>query len=178
MLLEEVQEPGSTPLRDELKIINRTAAQMMAQINEALDPLKIQATLANPLAFERRLRRQTSQIVGAAENLLRASLPQPDDLFRSDISRIIGAAHQAEQLARASLGFLSHSASIPITMHGPAAQSETDFLPAHLDVASDLQARKDSSILVVDDLEENRELLLRRLSRLGYAVQLVDNGQS
>ncbi|PWU19688.1 MAG: adenylate/guanylate cyclase domain-containing response regulator [Verrucomicrobia bacterium] len=34
------------------------------------------------------------------------------------------------------------------------------------------------TILVVDDLEENRDLLHRRLSRLGYAVRMADNGQS
>jgi class 3 adenylate cyclase len=31
--------------------------------------------------------------------------------------------------------------------------------------------------LVVDDMESNRELLARRLSRLGYAIQVVENGQ-
>ncbi len=35
-----------------------------------------------------------------------------------------------------------------------------------------------STLLVVDDLEENRELLNRRLSRLGYSVQLADNGEA
>src|SRR6185503_7892462 len=35
----------------------------------------------------------------------------------------------------------------------------------------------EGQILVVDDLEENRELLARRLSRLGYSVHTLSNGQ-
>src|SRR4029077_7274962 len=35
---------------------------------------------------------------------------------------------------------------------------------------------QEGAILVVDDLEENRELLSRRLSRLGYSVQTVESG--
>jgi len=39
------------------------------------------------------------------------------------------------------------------------------------------QERKQGAILIVDDQEENRELLSRRLSPLGYSVQTADTGQ-
>lgn len=177
MLLEEVQEQGRSHLRDELEMINRTAAQMMAQINECLDALKLQDAPSNPLSLERRLRRQTSQIVAAAETLMRKTLGKPDDLFRSDLSRIVGAARQAEELARTSLPGLFQRGSAEITAPMTTAEPVAHFLPPEPDLTPDVQTRKEGSILVVDDLEENRELLLRRLSRLGYSVQLVDSGQ-
>src|SRR5262249_38706760 len=39
------------------------------------------------------------------------------------------------------------------------------------------QPGKEGTILVVDDLEANRELLVKRLSRLGYKVQTAENGR-
>src|SRR5262249_33587790 len=38
-------------------------------------------------------------------------------------------------------------------------------------------ARREGAILVVDDQEENRELLSRRLAPLGYSFQVADSGQ-
>src|SRR5207302_1152439 len=51
-----------------------------------------------------------------------------------------------------------------------------DWLAASFQPLPSVPARKEGSILVVDDLEENRELLSRRLSRLGYSVELVESG--
>ena len=105
-----------------------------------------------------------------AETLVQNIDPTADGVFKSDLSRILGAARQASSLASAALACLSE----PPAQGAPRLPA--DWLRAHFQPLASPPTRKEGAILVVDDLEENRELLSRRLSRLGYSVELVESG--
>ncbi|PYJ00722.1 MAG: hypothetical protein DME25_20000, partial [Verrucomicrobia bacterium] len=177
MLLEEAEEHGRAHLRPELDRIRQTAGQMMEQIDTALDAQKIQADPRDLPVLARRLCEQAAQIAAAAETLTRETRALKDEAFKSDLSRIAEAAFRTDELARTSLPSLSEPVvKETISLAGPS-QALAAVQSAHSDTEPGSAAGKEGAILVVDDSEENRELLARRLSRLGYSVQTVDSGQ-
>jgi len=165
MWLEEIQE-------QELELISRTAGEMMAQINEGLNAAKIEAGLVNLPSLQREVCRQAAQIVAAADSLSRQRRALEDELFKSDLSRIAAAARHVHETALNLLAALSESA-LDLT---PSVQRPASSLAAPESLPP-VQVRKEGSVLVVDDQEENRELLSRRLAPLGYSVQIAESGQ-
>ena len=174
ILLEEAQEQAREPLRADLKFINRTGNEMMKHINESLNSPKIESGLAHLAQLQERLCDTASQIAAAVERLTHGAHGQ-EEVFQSDLGRMAGAAHHVSELACTALAALSAPAIPPNTQTATTVNPLTALLRPRLETTT-LPARKDGDILVVDDLEENRELLTRRLSRLGYSVQLADNG--
>jgi class 3 adenylate cyclase len=140
---------------------------MIAQSNSALDPAKIEGGLTDLHQLQQSLCEAAALIVAASERLTNAS-PSVTDVFRTDISRVAGAARQVCERARAAFPGLAQT--------GNAANPLSALFRPPAEVQTTLSSQKEGEILVVDDLEENRELLSRRLSRLGYSVQLTDNG--
>ena len=162
VLLEEVQELGREKLRPELELIHKSAGQMIAQTGEILQPAKIESGRDDLLLLQRQLGVRAARILSALESLTRKAREFEDDVFKEDLSRIGTAARHAQELAATSLG--PH----PDSLADKAGPCPPPAPP---------QIRHEGIILVVDDLKENRELLSRRLSPLGYSVQMADSGQ-
>src|SRR5437867_244918 len=190
ILLEEIQEQGRDHLRSDLQFIQRTAAQLMEQVSEKLDTPRIEAGHINLSALEAEVCKQAAQIEAATQKIVGAleresveagSVEAPtrkgSNDFHNDLMRIAGAAQHTFQLARSSLGSLSELVESETAFFRALGNPLTTLLPALSDSEPPLHTRKEGSILVVDDLEETRELLSRRLSRLGYSVQLADSGE-
>jgi class 3 adenylate cyclase len=151
---------------------------MIEQIRKELDASHIEAGRSNLSALQRHLCEHACQILTASENLAHTAGRPEDRLFESDLSRIAGAARLAEKLASASIEALT----VPLEPLQPAGASAASALLELLPGLGQLRPaaipRKEGSILVVDDEEANRELLARRLSRLGYSLHLVQSGES
>jgi hypothetical protein len=199
MLLDEVQEPGQEKLRPELELIQRLAAQMISQTNDPLDAASIEAGRAHLPALQAKLGEGAVRIVGAANTLARKSRKLKGDAFKSDLWRITTAARKTQELARTGIAALSETAPVVEQASrlppgrlalGPtnAGETPTGTGGTPVPLSSLLLARaethttaasipQEGSILVVDDLEENRELLSRRLARLGYSVKVVESGE-
>ena len=174
ILLEDVREQGHDPLRPVLEFITRTAGQMMRHVNEDLDAQRIEDGLADLAQLQERLCDTASQIGAAIERLTNEAHAQ-EPIFQSDLSRMADAARRVSELARTTLAPLSPPAARPGYQTDIIVNPLTALLRPRLETTT-LPAPKEGDILVVDDLEENRELLARWLSRLGYSVQLEDNG--
>jgi len=174
ILLEDVREQGHDPLRAVLEFITRTAGQMMRHVNEDLDAPRIEGGLADLAQLQERLCDTASQIGAAIERLTHEAHAQ-EPIFQSDLSRMADAARRVSELARTTLAPLSPPAARPGYQTDIIVNPLTALLRPRLETTT-LPAPKEGDILVVDDLEENRELLARWLSRLGYSVQLEDNG--
>jgi class 3 adenylate cyclase len=192
ILLEQVQEQPGNRLGVELEVIQQTASRMIARINDGLDAAKAELIPAHLDA----VCEEAARIVHCAEGLDPAALEQAGASFKSDVSRIIGAARQVRQLARTSLGCSSRRKEAPskssaqdqsLLTSAPASSLDSSrHKEAPSEFASDDQGflvsvapgnPHEGVILVVDDLEENRELLSRRLGRLGYSVRTAQDGQ-
>ncbi|MGD0259900.1 MAG: SpoIIE family protein phosphatase [Verrucomicrobiota bacterium] len=175
MLLEEIQEQGRGNLRPELELIHRNAGQMIAQTDETLQTAKIESGRADPLSLQRQLCALAARILAALEILTRKARALEDDVFKEDLSRIGAATRHAQELASTSLGplrSLADKAQPPAPLARSRIASPDD--PARIPAPP--QTRHEGFILIVDDMEENRELLSRRLSPLGYSVQMADSG--
>ncbi len=177
MLLEEVQEQGHDHMRPELERLLQSAKQIIGQINEDLHTAKIEAGLSNIPALERLLCDWANQVISSIETLTRASHGIVDHVFQSDLVRITGAARRTQELANTSLAHLTTAVPGETTFLVRAVNPLLDLLPDRPGTQTFVQTRKQGSILVVDDLDENRELLSRRLARLGYSVETLESGQ-
>ena len=177
ILLEEIQEQGRERLRPDLEFISQTATQMIANIKECLDAPKIESAPGNVQALQKQICKQSSQVVAAVERLTRESNAAGDESFRNDLSRIGGAARQMIKLADTSLLLLFE----PVVVGTDHLEAVSKLIPESqligFKTLSASQTKAEGFILLVDDLQENRELLSRRLSRLGYSVAMTETGQ-
>jgi phosphoserine phosphatase RsbU/P len=176
MLLEEIQEQSRENLRSELELIHKNAGQMIAQTDEILQASKIESGRADPLWLQRQLLAQAAQILSALEILMRKAREFEDDVFKEDLSRIGTAARQAQKLASTSLGLLRDSLADKAEPPALLASLNIESADEPARIPAPPQARHEGFVLIVDDMEENRELLSRRLSPLGYSVQMADSG--
>ena len=177
MLLEEAREHGRDQLGAELEQLARGTKEIIAQINEQLETSRIQAGLSNLPGLERLLLGWTDQVAAAIENLTGLSAGFRDELFNTDLARIAGAAQRTRELATATLAHLTTPVAGETIFLKRAINPLLELLPGRSSTTTFSRPRKQGAILIVDDLEENRELLGRRLAKLGYSVNSVESGQ-
>ena len=179
MLLEEAQEQSQPQLVPELERLVQNARHVIAQINEELDVATLEKGLGDLVLLQDRLCAWSDQVVASIRNLTRNASSLNDEVFRSDLVRIEGAAIRTRELANTSLAHLMTPSPGETAFLVRAVNPLLDLLPARSGSPQTfVHSLREGLILIVDDLAENRELLSRRLSRIGYSVQMVDNGQS
>ena len=158
MLLEDAGRPElAAPLRailEDAKVLLGLIGEFLAPAAEAgsIDTTKLQGALGPPLA----------RILAACEGL-RRQVPGADDV-RADIDRIAAATEHLSDLVHGGLAerVAERNAAMP--------------LPEVISNATRDRAVGSGVILVVDDNEENREMLGRRLAREGYEVRRASGG--
>jgi adenylate cyclase len=188
LLLEVAEEQGHPDLLADLEKIRAAGVELGALVNESLDAARLQTSLPDTTSLSRDLRTPLNTIVGYSE-LLEEEAEEggyvdllPDlqrirtagrDLLRQvhallDLADELGddpARQQGDRLVSSAPGAMLEAAVRP-----PAAQS----IPARPEGQVTLTAK----LLVVDDDEANRDMLSRRLERLGYQVALAENGRA
>jgi len=177
MLLEQAEEQGQDDLSLELQRLVQSAQEITAHINEDLLASKIEAGLSNLDGLERLLCLWAAEVIESVEILTRAISARPDENFETDLVRIAGAANRTRDLAKTSLKNLATPVAGETVLLQRAITPLLDLLPDRSSTTTFSNVRKQGSILVVDDLAENRELLSRRLARLGYSVRVVESGR-
>jgi CheY-like chemotaxis protein len=163
-LLAEDVDVGS-PAAAALGEISAAARDVLALISAALPPAG--ATRRDDLAaLFAQLRAPQKSILSATAKLI----GQPHDTqFAADVQRITQAAHQLLNVPVIGAREPSNEA----TGEAPSVRAPT---PVGTEtIPSPTQSR--GRILVVDDVEENRAVLSRRLSREGYYVEDAASGE-
>ena len=131
-------------------------------MNESQDP----ARHALPSGLIHDLRTPLNHIIGYSEMLLE----QEQGDLTSDLKKI----HTAGQQMLALINDNFHSVRAP---ERPAAAEIADKAAGEIHPAELASGAKQGSLLVVDDIEANRDVLSRRLERQGYAVATAENGR-
>lgn len=164
-MLREDAEPGSSGASD-LDAILRVARDVLIRINAALPPsgLAMQADLDGLL---RALRAPQAEILTSVDRL-RVALTK-DAAASADLDRIASAAGRLTSLPVTSTG-----ASVGADVRAGATLEREDASAQPVGVGAGLAGR----ILIVDDVEENRAVLARRLAREGYEVASVASGEA
>jgi adenylate cyclase len=163
---EMLLEDGGLPeLRPGLQRILDDAGVLLGLVNEVLAPAAVDAGAVDlsrlPGELGPPLERILSSCAGAKEQARAAG----GDELVADLERIAQAAVHLQELARGGLGQRvaerAHAMPLPGLPAPPADSAPTGAAGA---------------ILVVDDNEENREMLARRLQRQGYEVRAASGG--
>ena len=166
MLLEDVEDVGHPDWQEGLAAALSAARDALVIINESLPPTRQAAISAEELsALHDSLAQPRTRILDTLRDILESVTPETDDQFASDVRKILKAADR--------LGMLESLRREPETTDeaAPAPSYGTG------DDATSALPRGAGRILVVDDLEENRDVLGRRLEREGYTVVHAENGR-
>ena len=185
MLMESAEENNITTVLADLKRIHTSGGQLLALINDALAPWKIETGKIDFSGMRREMRTPLNAVIGYAElcldeardnrhadlvkdleKILRAaknllslfeSEDYPDQIEIGDSSGDLGVAGDA------TLGAIAPPPILPVSTTADFGVSVADLPNARL--------------LAVDDDDMNREMLVRRLRKIGYDVNEASNGR-
>jgi adenylate cyclase len=174
MLIEQAQDGGLEVFIADLDRIHSAGKRLLSVIDDLCDPgasRKMDEGLMN-----HEVRTPLNQVIGYAEMLQEQAKELGQDSFVPDLQKVHTAGRHLLDLILenfASTQLRSGSAEgemITFTRHqAPATEpsKEGEIVVAPTETAS---------LLVVDDNELNRDMLTRRLERLGYKVSCAENG--
>lgn len=170
MLMEDAQDAGRNAGVADLERIHTAGRHLLAVINDLFDPDKAPAYRSDPSLLDHEVRTPLNQIIGYAELLQEDLPPDASPSFVGDLGKIHTAAHRLlEQI-------VEHFGANPAEWKVPAANPATPAVaPARASAA--MTSAHVGRILVVDDDAGNREMLSRRLKRLGHTVAVAENGR-
>jgi CheY-like chemotaxis protein len=167
LLLEEHGSSLSADARSDLERVTEAGQQMLRVVVEALDPVELTGDDV-PLCAAR-IRHAFQTPLTTVQGLVYLLIEEQhgasicDDLRRIDAAavRLARVSDSIEHLYRASLGAatkeLDESEVAPLAeLEGPGVRS--------------------GSVLVIDDEDINRDLLMRRLTHQGHSVVTADSG--
>lgn len=156
MLLEDADDPAYANCRSALEDTLQAAREVLALINATLNPVRTEVSTEELGGLYQSMKGPQGRILTHMRTLLGSDSLPPGESFGQDLLRIKAAA---ERLVPADNG---PQASAPA--------SERRSAPRKV-------AGSGARVLVVDDVEDNREVLRRRLEREGYAVTSAGDGR-
>lgn len=180
MLLEDVAEEGPEELSPDLKKVRAAGVQLLALVNAALDPARIETgadfeNIGVDLRYE--LRTPITTVVGYSEMLLEEAEDLGAEQVVPDLRKIQASAERFLSLmddvadfsrieageAASHLEAVSEMVRDAVMVEGPSR--ETGVRADH------------NPLLIVDDNEINRDVLARQLGRQGHATAVAENGR-
>src|SRR6267378_1149691 len=177
MLLEEGQLPAS--FTQDLKRIHSGGRQLQALISEYFDEEKY-FTHRDLHQLYHELRTPVNHIIGYSELLQEQAAEHGVHQPIADLKKIHAAAGEwlalmetylIESPTSEGVGTVENDAAThPITMN-PGSGFKVPELKTAAAAFSD-----EGAILIVDDDEQNRDMLARRLRRYGYTISTAQNG--
>jgi adenylate cyclase len=164
MLMEDAEDQGKQQLLDDFRQIVEDGKQALAIINGALTP-------ATNEVGELELRAMHDALLAPVNRILERVRRFEPDLASADLVKIRMAA---ERLLAMSGEILVPSSHQPEILVVPIA---LEIKPPQAHTSDKQKSGPQSHILVVDDNENNRDVLGRRLEREGYRVSSAENGR-
>ena len=186
MLMESAEESGDTAILRDLKRIHTSGGQLVALVNDALAPWKIETGKIDVDSMRLEMRTPLNAIIGYAELCLDESTAPGQDELVADLKKIHRAAlnlfHLFEDKAfptqfnvGAQPGDVGIAAQATL---GSSSTAPTPSVVSHVvELASAQPLTVPAKLLAVDDDPTNLEMLTRRLQKLGYNVAKAVNGR-
>jgi len=185
MLMESAEEAGIQDILRDLKRIHTSGGQLVALINDALAPWKVETGKIDIDAMRRDMRTPLNAIIGYAELCLDESTGPGKESLAADLKKIHKAGVSLfrlfdnvsfpEALQSGSPGDPGIAATA--TMGSSAGISSPILTHSAVELVAPPQSLPAAKILVVDDDDMNREMLSRRLVKLGYEVAEAGDGR-
>lgn len=172
LLLDEVAAGGPSRLAPDLDKIHAAGKDLLALVDESLAAAKTDAGVVDLAALSEAVRTPLNAVVGYSGMLQEDAVELGREDLVADLRRIEEAGTQMLGLVLAVLD-LGRGAAAPAPSPPPAIGGH-----AAPPLPSAEQLIGHGSLLVVDDDEANRDMLARRLARLGYTVALAEHGRA
>ncbi len=184
LLMETAEETGTTSLIPELKRIHSGGAELLALINDALAAWKIEAGKVDFAALRENLRTPLSAVITLTSESLAKARTAGQAAIAKDLEKILLAAQNllslsentaaTEQVEPGSASPLDDTSSAIAALNAPPLHPGK-VTPEDFGLSS--QPMPNARILAVDDDAMNRDMLLRRLDKLGYDVTEAATGR-
>lgn len=171
MLIEEAGAQGQDYLIVDLKKIHHEGQHLLVIINDLFAPNKRRQGLQEALLEVRHeMRTLVNSIIGFSEIL-------QEELSQSSVAHFVKDLGKIETAARHLLGLIDGSTA-PSKVEQVASSSLASLLPELASGSANpvLIREQCGSLLVVDDNDANRDMLSRRLERLGHRVYTAVDG--
>jgi adenylate cyclase len=167
ILIECRDLAGWEPLRPGLVGLHQTTVELLQRLNQTLEWSRVQARSSDLPALHDSIRSHCEMLKATAESLIRAAGDSQHPLLQM-VPRFSSAA---QKLLALSTKELSAPVVEEVSEIVPSENPPTSPGPAEF-------AKRAELILVADDSEENRHLLEHFLSRKGFNVRMVNDGQA
>jgi class 3 adenylate cyclase/CheY-like chemotaxis protein len=188
LLLDVAEERRHTALIGDLRKIRSAGAELGMLVNESLDATRLQDAPPDTIWLSRELRTPLNTIVGYSELLEEEAEEGGYGELREDLQRIrtagrllLGQVHAlldlADDLAAIERNVAAGAVSLPVIPTAPLPPAQTADAGSASAVGRPADALT-ARLLVVDDDEANRDMLSRRLERLGYQVAVTPDGRA
>jgi adenylate cyclase len=169
LLLEEAADRGGERFTADLQRIHGTGKRLLAVVNDLFDPDKGAALRSARNLVHHEVRTPLGEIIGLVEILQKEAAAAAPAAVVADLGKIAAAARELLRLV------VEHLLQEGSELHYEAPRGAATFLrrgaQAHA-AAPPLTG----ALLVVDDDAGNRDMLSRRLTRLGNRVTTAANG--
>ena len=107
MLGEHAVKVNLPGLRADSQLINAVAEKILAEVNQTLDPVKLESGEGQVPRLQEQLQSLTNQILQLTQNAAARFGHLRDDVITNDLARITGAAEKLIELAQSILPPLS-----------------------------------------------------------------------
>ena len=185
MLSEEIADGQSEELISDLGQILSAAHQLADMVDEFLDPTISKQLFANgnideiQMTIRHDLRTPISGIKGYAEMILEELNEGVAESFRQDLENLLNETNSLLSRLGDIVDFSSATTDGgSIDPNGSTADSMILEILRDIKPVADTPALSEDTghILIVDDIEANRHLLSRQLTRQGHTVTTVSSG--
>src|SRR5438046_3564274 len=175
MLIEQAQDEGLDIIVADLNRIHSAGEQLLDLVDDLCDPVAHRKM--DEASMHHEVRTPLNQVIGYAEMLQEQAKELGHDSFASDLQKVHSAGRRLLDL------IVENFASIQV--NSDAEGSDLITSKRQQAFAKEPMAKQNkavgaaiatASLLVVDDNELNRDMLTRRLERLGYDVSCAENG--
>lgn len=186
MLIEDSAEIGRSGYRQDLEKIHTAGQRLLSQVSDFFDQAKLETLLQemDPDALGEKIQRDfrvpLKIVIDQCAKLIETVTDRGPEEFLSDLDHIQTAANKLTSLIDDIVSLPQFEAGnlkpdlealgVPLTVRDAV---KTTSLPD----AVRLLRTMNGNILIVDDNETNRDVLTRRLNRLGHQVSAAGNGQ-
>ena len=186
MLLEEAADTGDNHLVPDLDRVHRGGKRLLAIVNEILDAAKIESVDEADLDLaifgrnlDRELRSPLNTVIGYSEMLMEEAADTEQEEVINEVNRIHIASKRllaiVDEAVRSSKAEPTESEDYSVVPDVARTVQET-VMPERPEVPPGEEIPAEGRILVVDDIETNRDLLGRRLGKQGFTISVAEDG--
>lgn len=182
MLMESAEENNAQGILPDLKRIHSSGGQLLAVINDALAPWKIDTGRIDFPGMRQAMRGPLAAVVSQAELCLGNSRASGLDELVKDLEKILTAAQNLDKLFQSDV----YAEELIVSRVPAPADGTTDPGPLGAAIAPSItpedfglsaQPMPNAKILAVDDDPMNRDMISRRLEKLGYDITDAGTGR-